>query len=236
MYFPAWPHTKIKELFPDIFYVTGTNKIDYDGIHLQYSCNMIIIRNDDELSLINTIRLDDAGLKELDALGEVKHIIRIGAFHDRHDAFYLDRYDAKLWALKGMKHSHNHPTDRELAPHEPLPIADSQLFVFETSAAPEGIIHVTRQGGIIITCDSIKNWIARDEFFNDETAALYEKQGFFGEATISNVWRQATQVQPEDFIRLQSMTFCHLLSAHGKPLIDRAYDAVTKTINTEFKM
>ncbi len=231
MYFPAWPHTKIKEVFPDIFYVTGTNKIDHEGIHLQYSCNMIIIRQGNELSLINTIRLDDTGLKALDSLGEVRHVLRIGAFHDRHDAFYLDRYPAKLWALKGMKHAHNHPTDMELTPNEPLPIADSQLFIFETTTVPEGAIHIARQGGILITCDSIKNWVDRDEFFNDETAALYEQQGFFGEATVSNIWIQATQVKHSDFRHLQSIKFRHLLSAHGEPLKDRAHEALAKTIN-----
>ncbi len=196
---------------------------------------MIILRHGSELSLINTIRLDDAGLKALDALGKVTHVLRIGAFHDRHDAFYLDRYPAKLWALKSMKHAHNHPTDRELTPNETLPIPDSQLFVFETSAVPEGAIHIARQGGILITCDSIKNWVARDEFFNDETAILYEQQGFFGEATVSNVWMQATQVKHMDFTRLQSLEFRHLLSAHGEPLMNRAHEALAKTVNIKFE-
>lgn len=231
MYFPAWPHSQIKELFPDIFYVTGTNKIDHEGIHLQYSCNMIILRHGGKLTLVNTIRLNDAGLEALNSLGEVTHVLRIGAYHDRHDAFYLDHYPAKLLALKGMKHAHNHSPERELTPNEALSIPDSQLFVFETSNVPEGALHIARHNGILITCDSIKNWVARDEFFNDETAALYEQQSFFGEATVSDVWMQATQVKCTDFTRLQSMEFRHLLSAHGEPLMNRAHKALAQTIN-----
>src|SRR5476651_817180 len=99
MYSPAWPHSEIKEIFPNIFFVMGTNITNYNNVELQHSRNMIIIRDNDKLSLINTVRLDDKGLAQLDALGEVKNIIRIGAFHGRDVAFYLDKYHAKLWAL-----------------------------------------------------------------------------------------------------------------------------------------
>jgi hypothetical protein len=72
---------------------------------------MVIIRNGHQLSLINTVRLDDAGLAVLDRLGKVTNVVRIGAFHGRDDAFYLDRYGAKLWALPGMKHQDDRSTD-----------------------------------------------------------------------------------------------------------------------------
>ena len=172
----------------------GMNKTHYDGVDLQYSCNMIIIRNGEELSLINTIRLNDEGLSALDSLGKVKNVIRIGAFHSINDAFYLDRYPAKLCAIKGMQPSHNRPTDIELVPNGFLPIPDSELVVFETSVTPEGALYIAREGGILITCNSVKNWLNQDQFFNDGTVALYKRQGFFGAATISNIWMQATQV------------------------------------------
>ena len=72
---------------------------------------MVIIRNGNELSLINTVRLNEEGLAVLDALGTVKNVIRIGAFHGRDDGFYLERYQAKLWALKGMKSEGDHEMD-----------------------------------------------------------------------------------------------------------------------------
>ena len=80
MYSPAWSHSEIKEIFPNIFFITGTNITHHNNVELQHSRNMIIIRNNDKLSLINTVRLDDKGLAALDALGKVKNIIRIGSF------------------------------------------------------------------------------------------------------------------------------------------------------------
>ena len=234
MYSPAWPHSEIKEIFPDIFFVTGTNITNYNNTELQHSRNMVIIRNDNKLSLINTVRLDDTGLSTLDSLGKVENIIRIGAFHGRDDSFYLDRYHAKLWALKGMKHNDDRQTDIELIPQQLMPFPGCSLFVFETSLHPEGILHIAKQGGILITCDSIKNWLQPDQFFNAETAKLHEAQGFFGAATISNVWRQACGVTLSDFMRLKNLKFRHLLSAHGEPLLNNADELVAKAIMQEY--
>jgi len=233
-YSPAWPHSEIREIFPDIFFVTGTNITHYNGIELQHSVNMTIVRDGNKLSLINTVRLNDKGIDTLDAIGKVENVIRIGAFHGRHDAFYLDRYKAKFWALKGMKHDNNKITEIELVPNGRMPFPACALFMFETSIYPEGILHIAREGGILISCDSIKNWIAPDNFFSLETAILHKKQGFFGTATISNVWREACKVNASDFARLKSLEFLHLISAHGEPLFNNANEEVAKTIQREF--
>ncbi len=201
---------------------------------LQHSRNMVIIRNDKQLTLINTVRLDEKGLAAMDALGEVVNIVRIGSFHGRDDGFYMDRYNAKLWALKEMKHDSGKVTDIELVPGGAIPFPRCTLFVFETSVHPEGILHVDQEGGILITCDSIKNWLSADEFFSAETAKLYEEQGYFGPATISEVWKQACQVQSSDIQRLKALSFRHLLSAHGDPLLNKAHEQVSKTIKKEF--
>jgi hypothetical protein len=224
MYSPAWPHSEIKAIFPAIFYVTGTNITTFNNTELQHSRNMIIIRENGKLSLINTVRLDEKGLAALEALGDVENIIRIGAFHGRDDAFYCDRYHAKLWALPGMQH------DILLQPNSLMPFADCSVFIFETSKHPEAILHIAKQGGILVTCDSIKNWELADKFFSDATAKLYQQQHFFGTAIISDVWLQACNVKAADFEKIKSLRFKHLLSAHGHPLLNTAYESVTKTL------
>ena len=101
-YSPAWAHGELKEIFPDIFFVMGTNITIHEGTELQHSCNMVIVKNINKLTLINTIRLNDKGLTALDNLGQVTNVVRIGAFHGRHDAFYVDRYSAKLYETLGF--------------------------------------------------------------------------------------------------------------------------------------
>jgi hypothetical protein len=196
----------------------GTNITHYNGVELQHSRNMVIVRRAGKLSLINTVRLTEAGLAALDGLGQVENVIKIGAFHGRDDAFYLDRYKAKLWTLEEMQLNGQ------------MPFSNCSLFLFETSIYPEGALLITEEGGILVTCDSIKNWLAPDEFFSKETADLYKQQGFFGAASISNVWKQACQVKAADFARLKSLKFLHLLSAHGDPLLNNAHELISKMI------
>ena len=58
-YTPAWPHGPLEEVFPNIFFVMGTNKTHHDGVDFQASRNMIAVRNGHDLTLINTVRLTE---------------------------------------------------------------------------------------------------------------------------------------------------------------------------------
>ncbi len=233
---PVWPHGDIREIFKDVFFLTGTNKIHHDGADIQTSRNMIIIRNGSELTLINTVRLSEEGLKKLDRLGKVTNIVRIGAFHGRDDAFYKSQYpDAQLWTLKGMTYDNGLKSDRDLIPEGAMLFPNSSLFVFETSALPEGILHIEQDGGILISCDSIQNITSIDEFYNLATAESFKNQGLIKPANISPIWLGATHTNATDFYRLlKTKTFRHLLTAHGEPLMNTAFEQVTATYARTF--
>ena len=64
---PALPHGKLEQLFDDLFFVTGTMKMKSPP--LTFSRNMTILREGNSLTLINSVRLDEDGLAQLDALG-----------------------------------------------------------------------------------------------------------------------------------------------------------------------
>ncbi|WP_235826874.1 hypothetical protein [Facilibium subflavum] len=228
-------HSKITLVLPDIYMVTGTNKTCFEGQKLQHSRNMIIIKSNNELTLINTVKLSDQGLAELDALGEVKHIIRIGAFHGRDDAFYKARYQAKLWALEGMQDENNALIDALMTASSALPVKNSQLIVFKTARFPEACIYLADHDGVLITCDSIKNWESADPYFSEETAKLYQQQNMFGVASVSPVWINAMGVSKDDFDRISKLQFKHLLTAHGKALLTNAKDKLLESItNAKF--
>ncbi|MBA2710310.1 MAG: hypothetical protein H0U57_06955 [Tatlockia sp.] len=226
-------HSQIREVQPNIFFVTGINiYFDDKGVEQQHSRNMIIIREKTNLSLINTVRLTEEGLQELEKLGKIVNVVRIGAFHDRDDDFYCNRYQAKLWALPGMKHKNNRQTDIELTPNGTMPFSNSSLVIFKTSIVSEGIFIINED--VIVSCDSIKNWENPDPFFSETTANAYEKAGFFGKAKVSKIWREHCQVQLSDFMQLKDFNFKHLLSAHGEPLLNLDKNQLLESIKSQY--
>jgi hypothetical protein len=186
--------------------------------------------------LINTVRLDDDGLQKLDSLGHVSHIVRIGAFHGRDDAFYKNQYPTSiLWNLKGMNYDSGLKADQDLILGGAMPFPSCSLFVFETSRFPECILHIAKESGILISCDSIQNITCTDDFYNATTAQSFHAQGLVQPANISPIWLGATHTNAEDFYRLlKTMTFDHLLTAHGEPLINTAFAQVTQTVKRVF--
>ena len=150
---PALPHSNLAEMFPDVFFVTGTMKTVLMGADWQFNRNMTVVREGGALMLINTVRLDDTGLKELDALGRVASIIKIGSLHGRDDAFYKSRYGATFWAPPGMSHEHGLTADKELVPGGEMPFAGCSVFVFRTTKLPECILRIDRAGGILVACE-----------------------------------------------------------------------------------
>ena len=233
---PPMPHGAIEEVFPDVFFVTGTTRPNFGGGPLQFSRNMTIVRDDGVLTLVNTVRLNDDGLAHLDRLGRVANVVKIGVFHGIDDAFYLERYDAKQWALPGAEHFAGHATDEELRPDGPMPVKGASVFVFETANKPEGLLCLDREGGILISCDSLHNWEKTDKYFDEATAKTMAEIGFIQPANIGPGWSRFCEPEASDFARLKALSFRHLLSAHGTPLRDHAHERLCATFEREFQV
>jgi hypothetical protein len=186
------------------------------------------------LTLFNSVRLDDTWLAAVDALGPVRNIVRLGAFHGRDDAIYLDRYGAAFWAVPGIVFSRGEKIAHPLVADKTGPCVGSTVFVFETTSKPEAILRLERRGGILITCDSLQNFTGADAFFNDVAADRMEAGGFLNPANIGPGWRNATDPKPDDFSRPKELEFLHVLSGHGEPCLDTAKDQYGATFNRLF--
>jgi len=228
MTFPeALPHGPIREVFDDVFIVTGqmqTSFPEFPDVDWSFNRNMIIVREDGDLTLINSVRLTDEGLEELEGLGRVAHLVQIGALHTRDDPFYIDRYSPTFWAAPGIEHEAI-KVDHHLFPMGPTPFLDCSVFVFETTALPEAVLIIERDGGIAVGCDALQNWTEPDEHFTDDTIELMTELGFFQEANFGPLFMMRSSPQSSDFDRLLAMPFRHALCGHGDPLNDIAHEA-----------
>jgi len=235
-YFAPMPHGTIEEVFPDVFFVTGTMRSEFFGSMWQFSRNMTVVREGEQLTIINSVRLNEEGLAALDLLGTVVNVVRIGDMHGVDDPFYLDRYKATFWALPKMRIQDGLRVDKELVVGGEMPISRCSLFVFETTKRPEGILHIEKEGGIMVACDSLQNWVEPDDYFTEETVKTMEEMGFFVAASLGPAWLHESEPQAEDFARLKKVQFKHALCGHGSPLKNVAMEAYHASFERLFEV
>ena len=63
---------------------------------------------------------------------------------------------------------------------------------------------------------------------------MLREQGFFRPANVGPGWRNSGKPEASDFARLKALSFRHLLSAHGAPLLGDAHQALSATFDELF--
>lgn len=220
---PAMPHDAIREVLPNIYMVTGANTEKIKGYTCTMPRNMVIIKQGDELSLINSIRLTDDGLTELDKLGNVTHLISIGGVHGKDDPFYIDRYAPKTWRIKGMKGMSDYTADVDVVSGDELPIKDCKIEVIEIGSRQEGIVFLDQHGGVVILCDLFLAPCKNTRHMNLPIKVLFWYLGLIGDVSkkdlyTSNSLMFQNKLTEAHLEPLKTLSYKHLLCAHGEPL------------------
>jgi len=232
---PVYPHDSIEEIIPDVFMVRGTIRMNR---LMRITRNMAVIRHDGELTLVNPIRLDEAGEAQLSTLGEITRILRLGPMHGIDDPYYIDRWATELWAQEESRAYPEPKPDRRISAASTLPFPDSLLFCFEGMTQKESALLIDREGGLLLTCDSIQhygdyrhnNWLAR---------TVMPFIGFPKTTVVGPIWLKI--MTPEgaslesEFRRLLELDFRQLLSAHGSLLADSAHASVEAAVDRAFR-
>ncbi len=233
-YAPACPHDPIEEIFPEVFMVRGSVRLNP---LMRITRNMAILRHQGELSLVNPIRLSPEGEGQLRALGSVKRLLRLGPLHGLDDPYYVDQLQAELWAPAKSDTYPEPPIDRFLSPETELPFPDAELFSYRGTAQTESVLLIRRSGGLLLPCDSIQHY--GDYRHNTLLARLVMPFIGFPKTTILGpIWLKL--MTPEggslesEFRRLLELDFDHLLSAHGSLLRGGAHAAVTGAVDRAF--
>jgi hypothetical protein len=231
---PAYPHQPIQPIGDDLFMARGSIRMNPI---LRISRNMAAVRAKGELTLINPIRLDAAGLRDLDALGQVRHVVRLGAAHGIDDPFYVDRYAAAFWSQEGGTMHPAPRIDHVLSEGGPLPFEGARLFCFRGARFPECAIVLTAGSGVLLTCDAVQTYA---DFSNSNLPARLALPfvGFSKSTLIGPIWLKAATpaggTLRDEFARLLELPFDALLAAHGTFLATGAHEAVRNAIAKAF--
>lgn len=232
---PVYPHGNIEEIADDAFMLRGSIKMNP---LVRITRNMGIIREGEELTLLNPVRVDERVEAQITALGEVRHVIRLGCFHGIDDPYYVQKFGAKMWAQPGGTTYTEPPIDQPLSSDVTLPFAGAQLFEFAGTKQPESALLLERGKGVLFTCDAIQHY--GDYSYNNLLAKiLMPFIGFPRRTIVGPIWLRLQSgeeggLEPE-FRRLLALQFNSLLSAHGTLLKTGAHAAVERAINRAFE-
>lgn len=232
-YAPAYAHDSLIEIFPNIYLLRGSIHM---GFGLRMNRNMIVIKQNSDLTLINPVRMSTAGLNQLNQLGHVKNVIRLGDFHGLDDQFYIDTYQAHFWSQS------NHTNYPELSPNTSIntstvsPIHDSEIFIFETALYPEAALLI-KSVKLLITTDSVQYW-SDWKYMSFPTKIILWLMGFRVGLFLGGPWLK--RVTPKDknlesdFEQLLNLEFEHLVAAHGTVLMTNAKQQLMEVVKRTF--
>lgn len=234
MFPAAYPHQPIETLYPDVFILPGSIRM---GPGLYMNRNMLILREGEQLTLINPVRMSDQGLVKLDTLGNVTNIIRLGDFHGLDDEFYMDRYEAQFWCQNGQA-TYLSPLPNVIIHKEtPAPIANSQFFIFEQAKYPEAAL-LLKKHKLLVTTDGLQfyqDW----HYFSFISKLVFKLMGFKLGMNIGGPWIK--RVTPkngsmqQDFQALMELDFDALVGAHGSCLTSGAKALIKDEMARTFK-
>lgn len=233
-YAPAYFHDAIVEIAPDIYMVRGSLKMNPV---MRISRNMVIVRHDGDLMLVNPIRLNTGEEDRLNALGQVRHILRLGCYHGIDDPYYMDKYSPEFWCQAGGTIYPEPKIDHVITEATVLPFQDAQLFCFRRTLQPESALLLNIGKGVLLTCDSIQHY---GDYSNNNWFAsmMMPFIGFPRTTVLGPFWMKLVTKEndslKDEFERLLQWRFDTLLSAHGTLLETGAHAAVTAAVERAY--
>lgn len=230
---PALHHLPLQECFPGVWLASSAISMKIPlGVKITFSRNMVAVREPEGWVLLNPVRLSAEAEAQLLEIAPFKHAVRLGTYHGRDDAYYVDRFGVEFWGVPGVQQYPEPKFSREVSEEGPFPVAGAQVVIFKNATRAECVVCLP-QHRLLVTCDSVQHY-DNDGLISRLGKAVMYPMGFFTPCVIGPIWLKACT--PEggslraDFERVLALDFDNLISGHGTPKLGGAKEALTRNV------
>lgn len=235
-YPPVTPHGGLKKVLDNVYSLEGTFPMA-PGVRTGRS--MTIVKRGDELTILNSIRVDDSTLEEIKKLGTIQNVVRLGNMHGADDPFYVDTFQATFWQPQGLKDAPpaGLTHDKSLTNDGEKPISDMKFMTFQNAPSNDSVVWIPDNGGTVICCDVLQNTCGPLPHCNLPGRVMTSLMGFRGECRCVPVWRYAKcgSNHLESAEELLAWDWDNLFSGHGQPKIGGAKAIAEQNMRAVFK-
>lgn len=246
---------KSSQALPPAYKIMSISQIE-DGVYLiqgKTSCrktvqnnrNMVILRrhvmgNQYELTLINPIRMEEDDVEELNKLGKIYSLIRLGStIGECEDQYYLNKYPNTIRLAPGnASYKSKLPIHHLLTDHSFLLDERSQVFIFKGTKHPEAALLLRRpSGNILVTSESLQSDqpSQRMSYFTKKSKIKSD----MAPMVIPTRWLKKMSTEQgslrEEFKRLSNLDFSRQVGASGKWVHSHAKESTVLAVNKTFR-
>jgi hypothetical protein len=231
---PVTPHGELTKVMDNVYVVQGSYNMAF-GV-LIGRC-MTIVKQDDELTILNSLRVNEDVEAEIKKLGTVKNVVRMCASHGCDDTYYTETFpDATYWSLEGVESPKNcKKCDKVLTEDGEKPIPDSKV-ILPKFKIPEAVMWIPNQGGTLISVDFLQNTLDLGAYTTRGGKFMTKNMGFMGPCKCVPLFRMLNGTDYwDDVERILDLDFENLLTGHGEPKIGGARPIVVENLKKTFK-
>jgi hypothetical protein len=240
---PAYKIKSISEIEDDVYLIQGKTSCRKA---IQKNRNMVILRrhvigNQYELTLINPIRIEENDMEELNKLGKIYSLIRLGStIGECEDQYYLNKYPNAIRLAPGnASNTSKLPIHHLLTDHSFLLDERTQVFIFKGTSQPEAALLLQRpSGNILVTSESLESdqpsqgmsYFAKKSKVKSDMLPMVIPPSW-----LKNMSTKQGSLRDE-FERLSKLDFSRQVGASGKWVHSHAKESTVLAVNKCFRV
>lgn len=237
---PVMPNSGLEQVLPDVWTVRGSMQLRYSFIYFPVTMTVIRDSSTGDIAILNSIRVDDPtvnAILDLATPASKVHIVRLGAYHGKYDAWWCATFPDKcvMWALPGHNTQDGATVDEVLSVENAPLRALCSVFVFGFPKA-EAVLLV-HGAKLAVFCDAIVNYssleycglLCRPLMWYMAYGCYHRPASLYAREMAKDSSKEKVMLE---YQRMLELDFDSYVSGHGPVVIGDARKKITERMKT----